>query len=181
MAISGANDRSKRRRMTGRGADIARLTIAPLFVGVGIVHLLRPSGFASVMPLALPYPHAVILLTGVAELAGAIGLFIARTRLLAGSQITRITVTAGVHVEPDHQNRRAGASGRLCPSTKALEAAIASLFSVSQCGARASPICSISPRSHAGETLTSSARASSISRGLSETLGARRGRSAEGL
>jgi uncharacterized membrane protein len=70
--------------MTSRGADVARLTIAPLFVAVGIVHLLRPGGFASVMPPIVPYPHAVILLTGAAELAGAIGLFIPRTRLLAG-------------------------------------------------------------------------------------------------
>jgi uncharacterized membrane protein len=44
------------------------------------------------MPPAVPFPHAMILMTGVAELVGAIGLFIPRTRLLAGVMLALYSV-----------------------------------------------------------------------------------------
>lgn len=38
------------------GADTARLTIAPIFFVAGIIHILLPGSFASVMPPSIPYP-----------------------------------------------------------------------------------------------------------------------------
>ena len=75
------NARARRAR---RGADTARLTIAPVFILVGCVHLLRPGLLAPLMPHVVPFPTLVIMLTGIAEIAGAIGLFVPRTRKLAG-------------------------------------------------------------------------------------------------
>jgi uncharacterized membrane protein len=66
------------------GADTARLTISPLFILAGTVHLARPDVFASIMPEAVPHPHAVIIGTGIAEVVGAAGLFVPRVRALAG-------------------------------------------------------------------------------------------------
>ena len=66
------------------GPDIARLTIAPIFALAGVVHIMRPGFFAPMMPPAVPHPGAVILSTGIAELAGAIALFVPRTRYSAG-------------------------------------------------------------------------------------------------
>jgi uncharacterized membrane protein len=80
------------RRGPGRGADIARITIAPVFVVAGLVHLVRPEAFAPVMPHSVPDPFAVIALTGVAELLGAIGLFVPRTRALAGIMLALYAV-----------------------------------------------------------------------------------------
>jgi uncharacterized membrane protein len=67
-----------------RRADIARLTLAPIFVIVGLVHLTRPHLLMSVMPPVIPYPHFVVLFTGIAEIAGALGLFVPRIRAVAG-------------------------------------------------------------------------------------------------
>lgn len=67
-----------------RKAAIARLTLAPLYLLAGVIHLLRPDIFTPLMPPAIPQPHAVILLTGVAEIAGASALFVPRLRALAG-------------------------------------------------------------------------------------------------
>lgn len=67
-----------------RTAAIARLTLAPLYLLAGIVHLLRPDIFAPLMPPGIPQPHAVILLTGIAEIAGASALFVPRLRAFAG-------------------------------------------------------------------------------------------------
>ena len=52
------------------GADRARITIAPLYLLAGAIHLLRPDVFVRVMPAAIPQPHLVVLLTGAAEVAG---------------------------------------------------------------------------------------------------------------
>lgn len=44
------------------------------------------------IPAAVPYPHAVIILTGIAEIAGAIGLFVLRLRALAGVMLALYAV-----------------------------------------------------------------------------------------
>lgn len=77
-------------RWTGSG--IARITLAPIYAIAGILHLAHPGPFISVTPSAVPHPWLVILLTGVAELAGAIGLFIPRTRCLAGIMLALYAV-----------------------------------------------------------------------------------------
>ncbi len=74
----------ERKTRHARSADLARLTIAPVYLLAGLIHLLRPGLFLPVMPPAIPHPLAVILLTGAAELAGAVGLFVPPTRALAG-------------------------------------------------------------------------------------------------
>ena len=44
------------------------------------------------MPRAITYPVAVVLLTGIAEISGAIGLFLPRTRALAGIMLALYAV-----------------------------------------------------------------------------------------
>ena len=78
-------------RGTG-GADVARWMIAPLFIAVGVVHLARPGWFAPLMPAWLPMPGLVLTLTGIAEIAGAVGLFVARARALAGVMLALYAV-----------------------------------------------------------------------------------------
>ena len=73
-------------------ADIARLTIAPIYGLAGIVHITRPDFFAPMMPKVVPDPRAVILVTGAAEIAGAMALFIPRTRALAGIMLALYAV-----------------------------------------------------------------------------------------
>lgn len=77
---------------SSRGADIARLALAPLYALAGVVHIVRPGFFAAQMPPIIAAPEAVILLTGVAEIAGAIGLFVPRTRALAGVMLALYAV-----------------------------------------------------------------------------------------
>jgi uncharacterized membrane protein len=49
----------------------ARWLLALVYLGVGIVHLRSPAGFLPIMPSWVPWPEAVIALTGVWELLGA--------------------------------------------------------------------------------------------------------------
>lgn len=66
-----------------RARTALRWVIAAAYLFVGIVHLRSPNGFMPIMPDWVPYPLEVILLTGVAEIAGAIGLMVPRFRRAA--------------------------------------------------------------------------------------------------
>lgn len=70
--------------MAARGRTIARLVLAAAYLVAGIAHLTRPAGFLAITPHWVPAPELIVALTGVAELAGAIGLIIPRLRRAAG-------------------------------------------------------------------------------------------------
>lgn len=62
---------------------LARLVLALAYGIVGIVHLKSPDGFLPIMPDWVPFPREVVLATGVAEIAGAIGLMVPKLRRAA--------------------------------------------------------------------------------------------------
>ncbi len=63
---------------------VARWLLALAYLVAGIAHIRSPGGFLAITPHWVPYPAQVILLTGIAEIAGAIGLMIPRLRWAAG-------------------------------------------------------------------------------------------------
>ncbi|MVN76043.1 DoxX family membrane protein [Hymenobacter sp. HMF4947] len=54
--------------------------LALLFVGAGLLHFLKPETYLRIMPPALPAPRLLVLLSGVAEVAGGLGLLLPATR-----------------------------------------------------------------------------------------------------
>jgi len=63
---------------------IARLLLAASYAFAGTAHLRAPGGFIAITPDWVPFPATVILLTGLAEIAGAAGLMIPPLRRAAG-------------------------------------------------------------------------------------------------
>ena len=61
-----------------------RLVLAAFYLGAGILHLKSPQGFIKIVPVFVPWPAQVVWLTGLAEIAGAIGLMVPRLRKAAG-------------------------------------------------------------------------------------------------
>ena len=51
-----------------------RVALALLYVAAGVMHLVRPAPFISIIPPWIPYPGEIVLLTGLAELFGAAAL-----------------------------------------------------------------------------------------------------------
>jgi uncharacterized membrane protein len=51
-----------------------RWLLAALYLLAGVIHLISPAPFLTITPSWVPAPEAVVLLTGVAEILGAIGL-----------------------------------------------------------------------------------------------------------
>ncbi len=63
---------------------IARLLLAAAFLAAGVLHLLVPAPFLTITPAWVVFAPQVIALTGVAEIAGAVGLLVPRVRRAAG-------------------------------------------------------------------------------------------------
>lgn len=63
---------------------VLRIVLAIFYLAAGIAHLRSPAGFIAITPDWVPFAQQVVLLTGIAEIAGAIGLFIPRFRKAAG-------------------------------------------------------------------------------------------------
>jgi uncharacterized membrane protein len=78
----------------------APLALAAVFVGSGIVHLVRPRTFASIMPRAIPEEHHTNLIyaSGVAELVCAAGLA-RRTRWAAAASIGTLAAVFPANVQ----------------------------------------------------------------------------------
>jgi uncharacterized membrane protein len=60
-----------------------RFLLAGAMTVVGVLHFVNPGGFVRIVPAYLPAPLALVLISGVAEVAGGLGLLIPRTRRLA--------------------------------------------------------------------------------------------------
>jgi uncharacterized membrane protein len=67
-----------------RFADVLRWLLAAAYVAAGVLHIALPGPFVMITPDWVPWPQSVVFLTGVAEIAGAIGLFVPGLRKAAG-------------------------------------------------------------------------------------------------
>ena len=66
---------------------VLRIVLAAFYGFAGYMHIAQPEPFLSIMPEMIPFPEAIVLWTGVAEILGAIGLvqgFDVRLRRAAG-------------------------------------------------------------------------------------------------
>lgn len=61
-----------------------RLPLMAAYGFIGVVHLAAPDAFLPIMPDWVPEPRGVVLVTGLCELAGVLGLAFAPTRRWAG-------------------------------------------------------------------------------------------------
>ncbi len=78
----------------------ASLVLAAAFAGSGVVHLVRPQVFASIMPRAIPEEHHTNLISasGVAELVCAVGL-LRRTRWARAASLATLAAVFPANVQ----------------------------------------------------------------------------------
>ncbi|HEV7437674.1 MAG TPA: DoxX family protein [Pseudorhizobium sp.] len=68
----------------GSWSSAMRWGMAATLVFFGVDHLVTPERYLPMMPDVVPFHPEVVLLTGLCEIAGALGLLIPRTRRFAG-------------------------------------------------------------------------------------------------
>ena len=54
--------------------------LAAVFITAGVLHFVRPAGFARIVPPTLPNPLALVYISGAVEILGGVGLLIAGLR-----------------------------------------------------------------------------------------------------
>lgn len=69
-----------------------RWILAALFVTAGIIHFARPAPFVSIVPPVLPSPLILVYISGLAEIAGGLGLLIPQLRRAAGIGLVLLLV-----------------------------------------------------------------------------------------
>ena len=63
---------------------LMRSVLAIFYFGAGVVHIISPSGFIKIVPHFVPWPAQVVFVTGLCEIAGALGLLLPTSRKAAG-------------------------------------------------------------------------------------------------
>jgi uncharacterized membrane protein len=72
--------------------QILRALLAIAYLAAGVLHVFVPAPFLGITPAWVPYAPQVILVTGLCEIAGAIGLFVPRLRWWAGVALAAYAV-----------------------------------------------------------------------------------------
>ena len=75
--------------------------ISSFFLIGGIGHFVQPQFFINIVPPYLPYPEALVYISGVFEILGAIGLWLPKTRQWAGYGLITLAICvfpANIHM-----------------------------------------------------------------------------------
>lgn len=89
----------------------SRIVLAVIFVAAGTLHFVIPGEYQRIMPPYLPYPRALVLLSGAFEIAGGLGLLFDRTRRAAGAGLVLLLLAVWpANVQMLLNARAAGAS-----------------------------------------------------------------------
>lgn len=80
---------------------ISRVALSLAMVAVGITHFVNPGTYVAMVPPQLPSPLALVYVSGVAEIAGGVGLMIPRLRRLSSFGLIALYIAvfpANVHM-----------------------------------------------------------------------------------
>ncbi len=66
--------------------------LCALFVVAGVMHFLIPAGYLAITPLWVPYRLEMVYLSGVAEIAGGLGLLFPATRRASGIALIALLI-----------------------------------------------------------------------------------------
>jgi uncharacterized membrane protein len=72
--------------------SIARFVLALFMISAGVLHFATPAFFVSIVPAWLPAPMLLVQISGVAEIAGGLGVLLPPTRKLAGVGLVALFV-----------------------------------------------------------------------------------------
>ncbi len=91
---------------------VFRWVLALAMMWIGILHFVKPEGFVKIVPSFLPAPLALVLVSGVCEVLGGLGLLIPRTRRLASIGLVLLYIA----VFPANVNMAMHASEQTIPA-----------------------------------------------------------------
>ena len=92
--------------------DIFRAALGTAFVVAGTLHFVFPGYYRLIVPPYLPSPAALVAISGVAEIAGGLGLLLPRFRRSAGVGLILLLIAVlPVNLEMLQRHRMSGGPG----------------------------------------------------------------------
>lgn len=88
-----------------RKLDAGCLALSAFFIGAGVMHFLHPKTYERIVPSMLPAPGAIVAISGIAEIAGGVGVLVPATRRAAAWGLVVLLVAvfpANLYVAWDH-------------------------------------------------------------------------------
>ncbi|MDQ2774786.1 MAG: DoxX family membrane protein [Acidobacteriota bacterium] len=82
-----------------------RWTAAGFYAFAGVLHFVKTSSYLKIMPSYVPWPQAMVYLSGAAEIAGGIGLLVRRFRRWAAFGLIALMVAvfpANIYMATNH-------------------------------------------------------------------------------
>jgi uncharacterized membrane protein len=92
------------------------ILIAILFFSAGVLHFVMPKPFESIVPAWLPSPAALVMVSGVCEILGGVGVLVPLARVAAGWGLIALLVAvfpANVNMLMQAHARHASAGWQL--------------------------------------------------------------------
>ncbi|MFK7954797.1 MAG: hypothetical protein AB8B96_01785 [Lysobacterales bacterium] len=83
------------------GRRFALLMLSLFFIVGGVNHFIQPQFYLNIMPPYLPWPMALIWISGVLEIAGGIGVLLHRFRSMSGVLLVLVIIAvtpANIHM-----------------------------------------------------------------------------------
>jgi uncharacterized membrane protein len=71
---------------------VATAVLGALFIAAGANHFVHPTSYQRIVPPSFPNPALLVVISGIAEIAGGIGVLIRGTRKLAGIGLVALLV-----------------------------------------------------------------------------------------
>lgn len=71
---------------------VLRWLLMAFYLFAGVAHVRSPEFFMRIVPYWVPWPHETVIVTGVCEIAGALGLAVPRLRRIAGVMLALYAV-----------------------------------------------------------------------------------------
>jgi uncharacterized membrane protein len=71
---------------------VARTLLGALFIAAGANHFAHAAFYQRIVPPSLPYPALLVVISGVAEIAGGLGVLIPATRKAAGIGLVALLI-----------------------------------------------------------------------------------------
>jgi uncharacterized membrane protein len=78
--------------LAGRARPWMRVALALVMMIIGTLHFTAPAFFVSIVPAWLPAPEALVVVSGVFEVLGGVGLLVARVRRAASFGLVALYV-----------------------------------------------------------------------------------------
>jgi uncharacterized membrane protein len=79
---------------------VSRVALALFFIIAGSSHLIAPAPYLAIVPSYVPWPAAMVVLSGIAEILGGLGVIFRSTRRAAGWWLIALliaVVPANIH------------------------------------------------------------------------------------